>query len=86
MKSFTRKIVTTAAIIICTLILPIIGYSQPDPGGNPDGNPPVVPFDKRLNIILIIVGITLAVIVLIRSKKRQSGNSRLAKFVNNESK
>ena len=65
-------------------ILPATGISQttggptsPGPGGagNPD-NPLGVPFDGRLNLLLLISGVALAVMVLKRLQKQQRISSK----------
>jgi len=68
-KAAVSKVILFAVMIIGTVILPNMGYAQPDPGGNPDGNPPVsVPFDKGMSIALIAAGIILAVVVFKKLK------------------
>jgi hypothetical protein len=69
---FIRKSIIAGIVLLCTIILPALGYSQPvNPGGNPDGNPPVVPIDSRLNIILITVGVIFATIIIRKMNRRQ---------------
>lgn len=70
MKVFIMKITRAAAIIVCTLILPGLGYAQPNPGGNPDNNPPAVPIDHRMDILLITAGALFSIVILKKFKKK----------------
>jgi hypothetical protein len=75
-KGTITRVTIFAAMIMVTLILPGIGYAQPAPGGNPDGNPPVgVPFDRSMSIGLIVAGIILALVVFRKLKNKTSVKS-----------
>jgi len=68
-----------AVTLLSTLVLPFIGYSQSGPppptGGGPGGSLPDsplgVPFDWRLNLLLVFAGIVFAVIVLYKTQKEK---------------
>jgi hypothetical protein len=70
---FIRKTIKAITVLLFAVILPALGYCQPvDPGGNPDGNPPLaVPIDARLNLILITIGVIFAIIILRKINSRQ---------------
>lgn len=70
MKLLIRRITPIIAVIICTLILPGLGYAQPNPGGNPDNNPPAVPIDHRMDILLITAGALFSIVILKKFKKK----------------
>jgi hypothetical protein len=76
-NAVARKGMIYAIIIMGVLSFPNLGYAQPvDPGGNPDGNPPLaVPIDGRLNAILIGLGVILAVIAYKKLKNRTAVKS-----------
>jgi hypothetical protein len=63
-----------AIILLCTLAIPGIGYSQPAPpgpgGGNPD-SPLGVPFDDHLNLLLLMAGVVFAVVTLVKLQKKR---------------
>jgi hypothetical protein len=66
-----RKMIIYTIILIGMFSIPYLGYTQPvNPGGNPDGNPPVVPIDNRMNIILIVLGLIIAIVVYKKMKNR----------------
>ena len=60
-------------MVVCMLLLAHAGFSQ-DPGDNPDGPPPAVPFEDYVPLILLVAG---SVFALFTIKKLQK--SRLSK-------
>ena len=56
------------AMLIAVVIVPAVSYCQPpDPvDGNPD-----VPFDKNMNIMFLIIGVTFAGIIVWQEVKRR---------------
>lgn len=69
-KSLIRLIIGVVYFIVVSISNVI--YAQPNPGGNPDGTPPaVVPFDRKLSVIIISAGIILAVAIFKKNKAKQ---------------
>jgi hypothetical protein len=65
MKAIINKGILFGMMMVVAFVLPNMGFAQPAPGGNPDGNPPAtVPFNGYMSIGLIVVGIILAFVVL----------------------
>lgn len=60
-------------MITLMLLLSAKGFSQ-DPGGNPDGPPPAVPFDDYYGLILVVAGAIFALFVIRRMQKKQVVN------------
>jgi hypothetical protein len=66
--------------LFCLYILPAISFGQPAPpgpggtGGNPDTPLGGVPFDNKLNLLLLIAGVMFAIVVLRNSQKKQQFN------------
>ena len=53
------------------LLVSNAGFSQ-DPGGNPDGPPPAVPFSDYMHILLIIAGAIFSFWVIKRLKRKEA--------------
>lgn len=66
MKSILKNL--KPALLLLSLTMAANAAFCQDPGGNPDGPPPAVPFDDYLYIVLIILG---AVFALFAIKKLQ---------------
>ena len=63
-------------LLLSTIVTPFFSYSQPPPpggGGNPDNLPLGVPFDWRLNALLILAGIVFSVLVIRKMRKAKVG-------------
>jgi hypothetical protein len=65
----TRK-AKSICLVLALFLLTFKGFSQ-DPGDNPDGPPPAVPFDDYLLPILLVAG---AVVAFYAIKKMQKKN------------
>ena len=70
MKSI-KKTLKPALLLLSFVLAANAAFCQ-DPGGNPDGPPPAVPFDDYLYIVLIVLG---AVFSLFAIKKLQRARS-----------
>ncbi len=69
-----KQILPYTLLLLATIVTPFLGYSQPavpDPNGNPDNHPLSVPFDWRLNVLLVVVGIVFSVIVIRKVQKQK---------------
>ena len=63
-----QKFLKQSSLVILMLLISAIAFSQ-DPGDNPDGPPPAVPFDDYLHVIIIAVGVALSWLVIRRNFK-----------------
>ncbi len=59
----------SSCLMVALFLVSIKGFSQ-DPGGNPDGPPPAVPFEHYYSWILIAVGAILALVVIKKMQKK----------------
>jgi len=74
-----KKIILNAlSIFLCTIVLPVISYSQPAPppgsggsGTSPD-TPLGVPFDADMNLIFAAMGVIFALIVMKKVQKKKA--------------
>ena len=66
-----KRIAKSICLLVALFLVSLQGFSQLDPGDNPDGPPPAVPLDDYLHLIIIAAGAILAFFVLRRigSKK-----------------
>jgi hypothetical protein len=79
-KSRMKHLLPYIAILFSIMAMPFSGYSQSGPppptGGNGNGSLPDsplgVPFDWRLNVLLLLAGVVFAVVIL--KKKRKVSN------------
>ena len=51
------------AMVLIVVMACVPAFSQ-DPGGNPDGPPPAVPFEDFMHLGLLAVGVVLALVVI----------------------
>ncbi len=67
----TKILKSTKASVMAMgmLILSLPGFSQ-DPGGNPDGPPPAVPFEDYMHLILLAAGAVFALLVIKRLRTK----------------
>ena len=65
------KKITRVVYLLVSMLLAFTpkGFSQ-DPGDNPDGPPPAVPFDDYLLPLLIVGGVILAFFVIRRMQRK----------------
>ena len=68
-----KKISTYRPLIILAvfLMLSIAGFSQ-DPGDNPDGPPPAVPFEDYMHLIIIAAGAIFAFFTIKKLQRKQA--------------
>jgi hypothetical protein len=86
MQNITRlkykQIIPYTLLLLATLVTPFLGYSQtpppPNGDGNPDNHPLSVPFDWRLNLLLVIAGIVFSVIVIRKMQKQKTAKEIIA--------
>jgi hypothetical protein len=69
MKSTVVKTLRPVVMIICMVLLTKAGFSQ-DPGDNPDGPPPVVPFEDYMHLILLAAGAIFALFTIKRLQRK----------------
>ena len=69
-KHFLRP----ALLLACMVLLSIAGFSQ-DPGDNPDGPPPAVPFEDYMHLYILAAGAILAFVTL---RKARASKNRVA--------
>lgn len=68
-KSFFSKQVTRfMGLVLLMISVLTTGVHAQDPGGNPDGPPPAVPFDDYLLPILLIAGAVFGLFIIKRMK------------------
>jgi hypothetical protein len=78
-----KQLLPYAVLLLSTLVVPFLSYSQSGPppptGGNGNGSLPDsplgVPFDWRLNILLVLAGIVFSVIVIRNIQKQKAAKS-----------
>ena len=62
-------------VVLVILLLPALGYSQPSSppgnGGSPD-TPLSVPFDSKLNLLLLLAGVVFATIIIVKMQKNKA--------------
>ena len=68
MKAIAKKYLRQVIALMGMLLLTTAIFSQ-DPGGNPDGPPPAVPFDDYMNLIIVAAGIIFAGYLLYKKRK-----------------
>ena len=76
-QSRIKHLLPYAAILFSTLATPFLGYSQSGPppptGGSGNGSLPDsplgVPFDWRLNVLLLLAGVIFAVVIIKKARK-----------------
>ena len=68
---FLQQIMRPAVMLLCMVLLSQAGFSQ-DPGDNPDGPPPAVPFEDYMHLILIAAGAILAFFTIAKFKKKEA--------------
>ena len=68
---FLQQIMRPAVMLLCMVLLSQAGFSQ-DPGDNPDGPPPAVPFEDYMHLILIAAGAILAFFTIVKLKKKEA--------------
>ena len=81
-----KQLLPYTVLLLSTLVVPFLSYSQSGPppptGGNGNGSLPDsplgVPFDWRLNILLLLAGVVFA-IVIIRKIQKEKIKTRLVK-------
>ena len=66
---FLQQIMRPAVMLLCMVLLSQAGFSQ-DPGDNPDGPPPAVPFEDYMHLILIAAGAILALVVIKKMNRK----------------
>ena len=74
-----KQLLPYTVLLLSTLVVPFLSYSQSGPppptGGNGNGSLPDsplgVPFDWRLNILLVLAGIVFSVIVIRNMQKQK---------------
>jgi hypothetical protein len=80
-----KQLLPYTVLLLSTLVVPFLSYSQSGPppptGGNGNGSLPDsplgVPFDWRLNTLLVLAGIVFSVIV-IRNMQKQKAAKEVA--------
>ena len=68
MQSLIKRNLKAVLILLITVLPATAGFSQ-DPGGNPDGPPPAVPFDDYMNLIIVAAGVIMAIFILYKRRK-----------------
>ena len=58
-------------MLVCMLLLTKLGFSQ-DPGDNPDGPPPAVPFEDYMHLILLAAGALFALFTIKRLQRKHA--------------
>ncbi|HMP22445.1 MAG TPA: hypothetical protein PKC39_15910 [Ferruginibacter sp.] len=57
-------------LLVCSIVLPAIGYSQP-PGPEDGEVGPDVPFDSNMNLVFLVIGVLFAAIIVWQELKRR---------------
>lgn len=58
-------------LLVSLILLTLASFAQ-DPGGNPDGTPPAVPFDGYMSLLLLLGGLVIVFIMYRKVKRRVS--------------
>ncbi|HMO62933.1 MAG TPA: hypothetical protein PKC39_08300 [Ferruginibacter sp.] len=57
-------------LLVCSIVLPAIGYSQP-PGPEDGEVGPDVPFDSNMNLVFLVIGVLFATVIVWQELKRR---------------
>lgn len=52
MKRINKRIAMIVTVMLVAIVIPMVGHSQPDPGGSPD-----VPVDGGITLLLAAAGV-----------------------------
>ena len=78
-----KQLLPSAVLLLSTIVVPVLGYSQtpppPNGDGNPDNHPLSVPFDWKLNLLLVLAGIVFSVIIIRRIQKAKATTMTVSK-------
>ena len=66
-----QQVLKPVVMLLVMVLLSNAGFSQ-DPGDNPDGPPPAVPFEDYMHLILIAAGAIFALYTVKKLKKKQA--------------
>jgi hypothetical protein len=69
-KQTMRQIMKPMLMLLVMVLASKLGFSQ-DPGDNPDGPPPAVPFEDYMHLYLLAAGAILALITIRRVQRKQ---------------